>query len=198
MFLRTPKENWYSTGKDGITLQLRPETCAGKGNPSFLARRQQHLAVAVSIPVELDAAFENEKAGLIVFQNEHHFYFLCLALKEGEMTIQLYRSFPVPADPNKMELINEMASPASKNAPAFLKIVQRGKEYLFYVSANGKEWLQAGPPLDANWLSTATAGGFVGCSFAIYATSLGQPSQAAAHFGSFTYEGEDEVYPGKK
>ncbi len=42
IFLRTPHEKWYSLNdkKGFLTIQLRPETCAGNMNPSFLGHRQ--------------------------------------------------------------------------------------------------------------------------------------------------------------
>ena len=44
-FLRTPREEWYSLKKKKgfLSIALRPETCSGKMNPSFIARRQQHF-----------------------------------------------------------------------------------------------------------------------------------------------------------
>jgi alpha-N-arabinofuranosidase len=43
-FLRTPRDKWYDlTRRPGfLSMQLRPESCAGNMNPSFLGRRQQH------------------------------------------------------------------------------------------------------------------------------------------------------------
>ncbi len=48
--------------------------------------------------------------------------------------------------------------------------------------------------VDGTYLSTAKAGGFVGCMFALYATSLGKPSKSTAYFDWFRYIGDDEVY----
>jgi len=43
-------------------------------------------------------------------------------------------------------------------------------------------------------LSTAIAGGFVGCTLGPYATSLGRSSATVAHFSWFEYEGKDPAY----
>ena len=44
-FLRTVTKKWYSTSekRSTISIQLRPETVSGTGNPSFVGFRQQHF-----------------------------------------------------------------------------------------------------------------------------------------------------------
>ncbi len=53
-FLRTIREPWYSfSDKPGfLTLQVRPETCAERVNPSFIAHRQTHLFGEASTSLE--------------------------------------------------------------------------------------------------------------------------------------------------
>jgi len=48
--------------------------------------------------------------------------------------------------------------------------------------------------VDGRFLSTATAGGFVGNVFGLYATSTGKESNNTAYFDWFEYKGEDDVY----
>jgi alpha-N-arabinofuranosidase len=47
---------------------------------------------------------------------------------------------------------------------------------------------------DAKFLSTKEAGGFVGCMYAMYATSSGKPSENAALFQWFENRNNDDVY----
>jgi alpha-N-arabinofuranosidase len=194
MFLRTPHEAWYHTdpGK-GLSLKLRSETLAGRGNPSYLARRQQHLHCLVTTQLQFDPAGENEKAGLAVFQNENHFYFLCRSVQENKPVVQLYRSLLIPADSNRMELL-AMAPLPEKQAATWLRLEASGSSYHFYYSLDGSNWLPVKKDLNARFLSTAIAGGFVGCTLGPYATSLGRPSATVAHFSWFDYEGNDPAY----
>ena len=37
-------------------------------------------------------------------------------------------------------------------------------------------------------------GGFVGCMYVLYATSIGKSSNNVSHFDWFKYRGDDEVY----
>lgn len=196
LFLRTPKEKWYSltAKKDQLSIQLRPQTCAGKDNPSFLGRRQQHQHGSVSTAVEFSPAGSHEKAGLVVFQNEDHFYFLCLSEKDEKPVVQLYRSLLIPADTNRMQLVQEESIALPKGQPVFLKIEASKNVYAFYYGFDGESWKALSDGMDARLLSTHSAGGFVGCVFALYATSLGRPSTSRAAFHFFHYDGRDKMY----
>lgn len=89
---------------------------------------------------------------------------------------------------------------ASLNSRAYeelgLKIEARNTDYFFYYSATGeKQWIYlAKEAMDARFLSTQTAGGFVGSVFGLYATSLGKESDSKAYFSNFSYKGDDDIY----
>lgn len=191
IFLRNPEENWYNLleRKQWLTMKLRPETCSGKGNPSFIAQRQQHLKGAASTALDFTATAENEKAGLIIFQNEDHFYYLCKSIEGNKEVVQLYRS----TSTEEMELIAS-ASLTASSRETLLKIEAEGDTYSFYYSNSGNNWKLLKKGVDAKFLSTETAGGFVGCLYALYATSLGKQSSQKAYFNWFEYKGNDEVY----
>jgi len=84
-FLRAPRDKWYTlSDRPGwIAVRLRPETVSGRMNPSFIGRRQQQAYSSASTLLEFAPGGDNEKAGLIVFQNENHFYYLCKSVKTG-------------------------------------------------------------------------------------------------------------------
>jgi xylan 1,4-beta-xylosidase len=75
-----------------------------------------------------------------------------------------------------------------------LKIEAHGATYSFYYGYNPGNWILLKANVDAKFLSTKVAGGFVGCMYALYATSLGEPSENIAYFDWFEYQGEDIVY----
>jgi alpha-N-arabinofuranosidase len=66
--------------------------------------------------------------------------------------------------------------------------------YRFSYGAAGGAWAVLKDSVDATFLSTKIAGGFVGCMFALYATSNGQPSGTKAAYDWFEYTGTDDVY----
>jgi alpha-N-arabinofuranosidase len=191
-FLRAPKENWYSlTKKPGfLSIQLRPETCGGKMNPSFLGRRQQHANSAASTAMQFTPQRESEKAGLLVFQNETHFYYLCESFDAGQPMIQLYKSSDGAGE---MQLLaSRKLSREEGGSEIHLKIESHGNTYLFLCSLNGESWEMVKEGVDGTFLSTKVAGGFVGCMYAVYATSLGKPSESIAYFDWFAYEGNHQ------
>jgi len=197
MFLRTPKEQWHDLKqKPGfLSMRLRPESCSGTGNPSFLGHRQQNLFGSGSIAINFSPAAENEKAGLLIFQNENHFYFLCKSLQGNESVIQLYKSIDNEHSKNSMELITSYKIKAEQcEKELYLKIEARGNKYSFAYGFNPDQWNLLEDSVDAKYLSTKIAGGFVGCFYALYATSLGKSSNNEADFDWFQYNGEDEIY----
>ena len=180
MFLRTPHDKWYSldSKKGAITLKTRPETVSGNGNPSFIGFRQQHLIGEVSTEMEFSTKKENEKSGLVVFQNEAHFYYFCQSVKNNEKVVQLYKS--------NGETMEEIKSATIESkGKLFLKIAANGPVYSFQYSLDNKKWNMLADQVDAKFLSTQAAGGFVGAFYAMYTTSLGEESTNQAQFNWF-------------
>jgi xylan 1,4-beta-xylosidase len=200
VFLRTPKEKWadLKERKGFLSMRLLPQTCSGKDNPAFLGHRQQHAEGSASTALDFRPVADNEKAGLLVFQNETHFYFICRSLSDNKPVIQLFRSgnitpasaiSPASAEP-QMELIAlQRLDTSLPGKDLQLKIVAKGATYAFYYAVKKDKWLLLKDNVDATFLSTRTAGGFVGCMYALYATSLGQPSRTKAYFDWFSCTG---------
>ncbi len=200
VFLRTPHEKWYTLKEreELLAIQLRPESCAENVNPSFLGHRQQHAQGYISTSINFTPESENEKAGLLVFQNDKHFYYLCKSLDNGLSVIQLYKSGDNNSTNNHMELIISQILKEHKEYKEendiYLKIEAHGKTYSFFYGLKSDKWNALKDNVDARYLSTKIAGGFVGCMYALYATSLGKPSKNSAYFDWFEYYGNDEIY----
>ena len=174
-FLRTPRETWYRLEKGKLVMQCRPELLSGKGNPSLLARRQQHAFCSASTAIQFQPQTENEAAGLVVFQNEQHFYALLLTQKNGENVLQLQKANEILAeekvDVNKLQL----------------QIIAKGRTYDFRYKTNKNDWKILAADVDGTFLSTRTAGGFVGCYLGLYAFGS-KPGEAK--FDWFQYHGQ--------
>jgi xylan 1,4-beta-xylosidase len=198
MFLRNPKESWYSIKGGVLSLQLRPQTVMGTDNPPFIARRQQHQKGEASTALSFTPAAENEKAGLLVFQNEDHFYFLCQSIESGNSVVQLYQSIRNKNDAVDMKLLASQTVKLSTGKDLLLKILIQTDTYAFAFSTDGKVWQTLMEGVDARWLSTATTGGFVGCTIGPYASSHGKESASKALFRWFEYKGNDDIYKQKQ
>jgi alpha-N-arabinofuranosidase len=195
-FLRTPREKWYDlTAKKGfLAMHLRPETCSGLMNPSFLARRQQHNNSSASIGMTFLPESENEKSGLLIFQSETHYYFLCKSMKNNEPVVQIFKSVKEENTSDKMELLASRKLTKEENSgEIYFKIESRGDIYSFSYGFSPQNWKMLKDSVDAKYLSTKVAGGFVGCMYALYSTSLEKLSENVSYFDWFNYKGNSET-----
>jgi alpha-N-arabinofuranosidase len=195
LMLRNPKEKWYdlSERKGFLKMNLRPEIVQDNVNPSFLAHRQQHQRGYASVAMNFNAADSNEKAGIIAYK-DGRFYYLCKSVENGNCVVQLYKSSD-EKDVKDMQLIaSEKIGNDNSDKNIQLKIKADGKYYSFYYALKDDEWLPVKENVDAKYLSTKSIWGFVGTSFAMYATSSGMPSNNNAYFDWFEYSGDDETF----
>ncbi|MFD2720373.1 glycoside hydrolase family 43 protein [Hymenobacter monticola] len=191
LFLRTVDSTSFSLSKaKGLTLKLKPETVAETGNPAFIGKRQQHLYCTAETELTFAPKAANEKAGLAIFQDEKHFYYLCKSGDGGKPMLQLFKS---TADAKQPELLAQ-APLKSATGSVQLRIQAQADKYSFQFSENGKAWTTLKDQVDGKFLSTQVAGGFIGCTFGMYATSSGQPTTNTASFKWLKYEGNDPMY----
>ncbi|WP_374756148.1 glycoside hydrolase family 43 protein [Larkinella rosea] len=191
LFMRTLDKSWYSLSKkQGLTLKLKPETVMELGNPAFIGKRQQHLFSIAETELVFSPKSEKEKAGLIILQDEDHFYWLCQSRSLGKDVLQLYQSKPRSKE---MELLTEVPL-AAKTGKLGLRISSEGDAYSFHFSTDAKTWVLLKDKMDAKFLSTKVAGSFIGCLYGLYATSSGEPSANTASFQYLKYAGNDPVF----
>ena len=188
LFLRTVDSSSFKTSKaNGLTFKLKPETISEMGNPSFVGKRQQHLTSSAETEVNFSPKKGNEKAGLVTFQDERHFYFLAKTQNEGKDVIQLLKS-----KDKTVELVTELPLEAP-TAKVFFKIQSEGALYSFYYSTDGNNWKLVKEQVDGKFLSTKVANSFIGCVYGLYATSSGEKSDNSASFKFLKYSGNDAV-----
>src|SRR5690606_23309575 len=188
LFLRTVKDPWYSLSekKGVLSIKTRPETVSGTSNPSFIGHRQQHLTGSASVSMDFTTDKENEKAGLLIFQNEDHYYYLCKSVENDSAVVQLFKS-----NGKEMELIESES--LQNDSTLKLKISANKDAYSFYYTTSD-EWIPLKENLDGKFLSTKIDGGFVGAVYAMYTTSQGKESDNKAYFEWFEYTGNDDMY----
>lgn len=196
--LRAPGTQWYSLSKPAgsLTLDVRPETVSGADNPSFIARRQQHNHGNASIKLEFKPSSSNEFAGVVALQSEKHYYAVGKTIANGKEVVQLRKSQDAtkPGTPETTVLAEAPLNPNDQKKPLYLKVEFKGSKYAFYYGTKEGEWKLLQDNVDATFLSTRTAGGFVGVTLGMYATSQGKPSTGKATFDWFHYEGKDPIY----
>jgi alpha-N-arabinofuranosidase len=112
---------------------------------------------------------------------------LAKSIKDGKTQVELYKSVHRKKD---VELINTL--PVG-NGKLVLRIATKGDKCNFYISENGKDFKVLSENQDGKHLSTKFSGGFVGCVYAMYATSNGEKSDNNATFKYLKYSGNDAV-----
>ena len=164
--LRAPAAELYSLSDTPgyLTLRCADVSASDKDTPAFVARRMQHHKFECTTRMLFNPSDEKQKAGLLLFKDETHQYFLAVG-KQGEKRVL------------SLEKIGESTETLASNdirsdeAAIRLKVVSRGTHYDFYYAFDGdKEWTALCKDIDASFLSTATAGGFTGSVVGPYAT----------------------------
>jgi len=198
IFLRTPNEKWYDLKRKSgyLSIRLRPETCAGKKNPGFIGRRQQHTKGSIATLMNFIPQSGNEKAGLLVFQNENHYYYLCKSMQENIPAIQLFQS--AGSDPSydgkdKLLAVEEI-DPAMNEKEVYLKIESDDNLYSFFYALYREEWIPVKENVDATFLRAVIPKDFAGCIYALYATSLGVSSETEVYYDWVEYKNDESIY----
>ena len=168
MMLRTPHQSWYRTGGSGLELQPRASGIAERGNPSFLARRQQHANATASTVVRFAPEHDGARAGLVAFQNDAYWYFIGVERRTAKRW-SCSSGEPVLAIRPDGATIASTALNVAAGAPVYLKISARGGAYDFSYSYAPNRWQPLKLGEDGTILSTKRAGGFVGAVFGLYA-----------------------------
>jgi alpha-N-arabinofuranosidase len=136
---------------------------------------------------------ENEKAGLLIFQSENYYYFLCSTVDKGKPVVQLLKGKGNNKNSTQTEILaSEIIT--GKKGSLFFKIAADGDSYSFYYASKKDKWQLLKANVDGKFLSTKIAGGFVGSMYAMYATSEGKASSAKAYYNWFECKSNDGVY----
>ena len=123
--------------------------------------------------------------------NERHFYFLCKSRQNRESVVQLYSSVDAVRPDHEMVLLSSVKPGDAAGSTILLKVEARGDSYAFFYGSGQDRWHPVKEDVPAEFLSTKVAGGFVGCMYALYATSCGVPDTGRAFFDWFEYAGND-------
>jgi alpha-N-arabinofuranosidase len=167
MMMRNPRERWYTIANGRLGLNARPVALGDNANPSFLARRQQHINATATTIVRFDPRSDEDEAGLVALQSDEYWYFLAVGRDHGRSVIRLKRRAG-PKEPATGVVLKQTALPVASGAPVRLRAQARGAAYDFSWSADGKRWHPLVQGADGTILSTKTAGGFVGAVFGVH------------------------------
>jgi alpha-N-arabinofuranosidase len=167
MMMRNPRVAWYRLDGGDLVLGARPVGLGDNGNPSFLARRQQHLDATAETEVTFRPTREGQEAGLTALQNDDFWYAIGLGFADGHRVLRLRRR----AGPDMPAEGMVLAAAPAPDGPIRLRVSAEGATYRFAWAGRDGAWHPLGGDLDGAILSTRAAGGFVGAVFGVYAVA---------------------------
>lgn len=168
MMMRNPQGRWWMLQGGELRLTPRPVALGDNGNPSLLARRQQHINATATTAVRFTPSSDRAEAGLVALQSDDFWYFLAIGQEAGRPVIRLRRRAG-DGEPRTGILVRQAPLPLRSGAPMHLRIEARGASYDFSWSMDGRRWTTLVKGADGTMLSTKRAGGFVGAVFGMHA-----------------------------
>ncbi|MCG7348373.1 glycoside hydrolase family 43 protein [Sphingomonas sp. ACRSK] len=159
--VRTPKRPFYHLEAGDLVLDRGTPIGDLSGVPAFVGRRQQHHVATVSTAVRFDPGADGERGGLAAMQSDRNYLFFGVTRIAGKPVVALYT-----ADQGQERLV--ASAPISPGKPVTLTIRADGGTMAFdYEGTAGRKTLAA--DVDARFLSTKVATGFVGTLIGPYA-----------------------------
>lgn len=167
MTLRGPASDLYSlTETPGyLTLKCTDVSASEKKTPAFVCRRMQHHKFECTTRMLFDPSDDTEAAGLLLFKDENHQYFLAVRKTDTGKSVFLEQIGKLETKILASQVINQDTKVID------LKVVSEGTHYDFFYSVKNENWNSLCSHIDAGYLSTATAGGFTGSVIGLYALS---------------------------
>lgn len=164
MMLRSPDRRWWSISRGSLLLDAQPVMLGGSGQPSYLARRQQHVNATFETRVHFAPTGAEDRAGLAVFQSESAYFFFGIGEQDGRKVVKLERRFA--RNPAATPLVTSV--PLGSNRAVDLRVTAEGGRYSFAYAVSGR-WRKLADKVDGTGLSTKASGGFVGTTVGPYA-----------------------------
>lgn len=170
IFLRTPKEKWYEVEKSGgVSINLRDVNLRELKNPSAIFRRQQHHELEVETALNFQPNDSSDLAGLTFYQNKDYHFVLGIAIRNGKKSVVLQKAVKQENGSNK-EIIAEKVLDGSFDGRIELKVRCEKNQFSFFYKTEDN-WVLLEAKVDAGYLSTEVAQGFVGTTIGLYASS---------------------------
>jgi alpha-N-arabinofuranosidase len=170
MTIHPPKQAWFDTGREGLTLTPSATPLGGHGSggqPAYLAHRLQHHRATVSATLAPFKPAPGELAGLALFQNERYHFVVGVEEDKDGVAVALYRRAGKDEPPTGRR-IARIALPSSQR-PVSLRFQLDGPRLDVFYALEPGQWKAVATDLDASVLSTDVAGGFIGSTFGPYA-----------------------------
>ncbi|HUL77971.1 MAG TPA: glycoside hydrolase family 43 protein [Vicinamibacteria bacterium] len=188
-YLRNPNRTSYTLDERPGWLTLRGDATSlgAAASPTWIGRRQEHLACEATTRLDFVPSREGEEAGLAAYRSHEHRYEIAVGLVHGSRRV-FVRQTVGPS----LQAVTASA-PAEGREPVVLRIEAAPGTYAFSFGLGDapRVWTPLGTA-PTRFLSTEVASGFTGAFFALYATGGDRPAESLARFDWFEYEPRPE------
>lgn len=162
MSLRRSLSGRYELRDGGLYLKCDTVRATQRSTPSMLTRVIHHHKFVCTTEMKFSPR-DGEEAGLILFKDERHHYYLTLAAEGSSRVVKLHKVGDTSDDVVASSEVSEQTESLS------LRIASNGQTFTFAYSLDGEQWVNVGNGLEAKYLSTTDAGGFTGTTIGLYA-----------------------------
>lgn len=155
---------WSLTEAPGyLSLACSPVKASQRDVPAFVGRRMQHHKFTCTTRMIFDPSDAANRAGVLLFKDEQHQYFLAAGNRDGGKNVSLYK---VGADGEEILASESLGSEVQMLE---LMVESKGLSYDFSYATEPGKWQLLCKDVDARYLSTEEAGGFTGTLIGMYA-----------------------------
>lgn len=173
MTLRSDASGLYSLSdtRGYLTLKYSDVTSIMQATPSMVCTRILQPEFEISTRVYSSSSSAFEKAGILLFKDERHQYFLAVS----ELSVDLFKIETIlhVAQGQTPVYMDEATSLAhrmlKKQRFVDLKVISDGSKFSFWFAVNGKNWTKLSDDVDASFLSFTYAGGLTAPTIGLYA-----------------------------
>ena len=159
MTLRGPATGLYAVKGGALELKCSRARATNFETPALVLRRLQHHVFTAYTRMRFSPEGE-EAAGLLLYKDERHQYFLKVCLTDGSPSVCLERSGVT---------LSCKALPDNFGTVDLCIASDDGLTFRFGYAVDGREMRTLAANVDASYLSTAVAGGFTGTTVGPYA-----------------------------
>lgn len=142
--------------KDGLWLSPLSVSSRSMDTPAYLGRRVQHHQFTAETRLNF-LPQAGEAAGMLIYKNEGHQYFLCVTTDGIALRRIHKRGYDTLAE----------SSLTATSSPIDMKVVCRGSTYDFYYRLENADWQLLKDDVDIRYVSSAM-GGYTGTTIGLY------------------------------
>jgi alpha-N-arabinofuranosidase len=169
MSVRIPASPRYSLQRGELILRGTDAIGDVRGVPSFIGRKQAHAVATVSTVLRFEPREERDRAGLVAMQSDDAYLFLGVQLERGKRVVVL-SARRTAQDPQRGTLISSaLLDELDVNKPLYLRLSIDGGVLSAAFARKDGDWVSLATSVNATFLSTKKAGGFVGTVLGLYA-----------------------------